>query len=162
MENDSANELYIRHAKLTDVDLIFEWSNDEKVREQSFDSDVISYESHCEWFKNQLDNKNALTYIIEFENKPASLVRIHVNASNATIGVLIAEEFRGKGLARICIRTGVAEYFKTNSSPILAFIKKQNIASIKSFEKAGFSFLRDEKINQIDSVTYKIIKAVNL
>lgn len=153
-----ATKLHIRQAKLTDVDLIFEWSNDQLVREQSFTSDAISYVSHCEWFNNKLTDKTAFIYILEADNKPASLVRIDVKTNNATIGVSIGKEFRGKGLGSASIRKGVAEYFKIQSLPILASIKKQNIASIKSFEKAGFCYLRDEEINQIDSVVYQIIK----
>jgi RimJ/RimL family protein N-acetyltransferase len=153
-----ANQLHLRQAKLTDVDLIFEWSNDQLVRQQSFNSDVIVYEPHCEWFTHKLNDKNSLLSILESDNKPASFLRIDIKVNNATIGVLTAPEFRGKGLASVFIQKGVAEYFKSNSLPILASIKKQNIASIKSFEKAGFSYLRDEEINQIDSVVYQIIK----
>jgi UDP-2,4-diacetamido-2,4,6-trideoxy-beta-L-altropyranose hydrolase len=157
-ENNLATKLHIRQAQLTDVDLVFAWSNDQLVRDQSFHSDVISYVPHCEWFKNKLADKNALIYIVEADGKPASILRIDVKTNNAVIGVVIGKEFRGKGLGSISINKGVAEYFKVNSLPILASIKKQNIASIKSFEKAGFSYLRDEKINQIDSVVYQVIK----
>lgn len=153
-----ANQLHLREAKLTDVDLIFEWSNDQLVREQSFNSDIIVYEPHCDWFTHKLNDKNSLLYILESDNRPASFLRIDVKTDNATIGVLIAQQFRGKGLASVSISKGVADYFKFNSLPILASIKKQNIASIKSFEKAGFSYLRDAEINQIDSVVYQIIK----
>jgi UDP-2,4-diacetamido-2,4,6-trideoxy-beta-L-altropyranose hydrolase len=158
-ENNLATKLHIRQAKLTDIDLIFEWSNDQLVREQSFHSDVISYVPHCEWFKNKLTDKTALIYIVEADGEPASMLRIDVKTNNAVIGVVIGKEFRGEGLASISISKGVAEYFKSNSLPILASIKKQNIASIKAFKKAGFSYLRDEKINQIDSVVYQMIKA---
>jgi RimJ/RimL family protein N-acetyltransferase len=151
-------KLHIRQAKLTDVDLIFEWSNDQLVREQSFHSDVISYVPHCEWFKNKLGDKTASIYIVEADGKPASMLRIDEKTDNAVIGVVIGKEFRGEGLASISISKGVTEYFRVNSLPILASIKKQNIASIKSFQKAGFSYLRDEKINQIDSVVYQINK----
>ncbi|GAC27159.1 GNAT family N-acetyltransferase [Brumicola pallidula] len=153
-----ANQLHLREAKLTDVDLIFEWSNDQLVREQSFNADIIVYEPHCDWFTHKLNDKNSLLYILESDNRPASFLRIDVKTDNATIGVLIAQQFRGKGLASVSISKGVADYFKFNSLPILASIKKQNIASIKSFEKAGFSYLRDAEINQIDSVVYQIIK----
>jgi RimJ/RimL family protein N-acetyltransferase len=149
----------MRQAKLTDVDLVFEWSNDQLVREQSFHSDVISYVPHCEWFDNKLTDKAAFIYILEADEKPASMLRIEIKTNHAVIGVVIGKKFRGQGLGSISISRGVAEYFKANSLPILASIKKQNIASIKSFEKAGFSYLRDEKIKQIDSVVYRIIKA---
>ena len=35
-------------------------------------------------------------------------------------------------------------------------IKKENIASVKSFEKAGYTFYSKEKVNNIDSYIYKL------
>lgn len=158
MKSDLAKQLNIRRAQLSDVDLIFELSNDALSREQSFNSAAIVYESHCDWFKNKLKDESCFAYIIEFENEVVSFVRIEINCHDAVIGIVINKKFRGKGLGSACIRIGLAEYFNAHDFPVLAFIKNQNMASIKAFEKAGFCFLRNEKINEIDSAVYKINK----
>ena len=51
---------------------------------------------------------------------------------------------------------GAKDYFKINELPIFASIKKENIASIKSFKKAGYNFLKEEEINGVESVVYQL------
>lgn len=150
------NNLQIRKAKLADADLLFEWTNDELVRKQSFSSDIISYENHCQWFQNRIKDENSLFFIIEENKIPAGLVRFDIDNEVATIGISIDKDFRGKGLGRDIIVLGAQSYFNENEFPILASIKNENVASIKSFEKAGFSFFKNDKINGIESVIYQL------
>jgi len=151
-------QLKIRNATPSDVDLIFDWANDELVRKQSFTSADIDYDTHREWFSNKLEDENSLIFIIEAQEIPASIVRFEIGDRSATIGVSIAKEFRGKGFAVTTINMGVDAYFNSYNLTILASIKPENIASIKSFKKAGFEFLKEEKINGIESVTYQLTK----
>lgn len=148
--------MQIRKAKLADADLLFEWTNDELVRKQSFSSDIISYENHCQWFQNRIKDENSLFFIIEENKIPAGLVRFDIDNEVATIGISIDKDFRGKGLGRDIIVLGAQSYFNENEFPILASIKNENVASIKSFEKAGFSFFKNDKINGIESVIYQL------
>lgn len=150
------NNLQIRKANLSDVDLIYKWTNDELVRKQSFSSEEIPYESHCEWFRKKIEDKNSLFFIIGLDNIPVGVVRFDVNDEGSTIGISIDKEFRGKGLGNGIIKIGVQSYFKENEFPILASIKKTNGASIKSFEKAGFYYLKEEVINGVESVVYQL------
>ena len=57
-----------------------------------------------------------------------------------------------------CISNAAKYYFKTNSSPIFAYIKKSNKASIHSFKRAGYAFLRQEEIKGHPSVVYQLQK----
>jgi len=148
-------QLICRKAQAEDVELLYKWSNDDLVRKQSFNTERIPFESHCKWFEGKLKDQNTLIYIMEIEAEPASVVRFEIGDENTVIGISISAAFRGKGLGKNLIMEGVDEYFKKNKLPVVASIKKDNIASIKSFEKAGFSFLKEEIINNIDSVVYQ-------
>lgn len=152
------SNLQIRKAKLTDVDLLFRWTNDELVRQQSFSSEVIPYENHCQWFQRKMGDKNSFFFIIEKEEKEVGLVRFDISDEAATIGISIDKEFRGKGLGAEIINLGVHTYFMENDFPILASIKKANLASVKSFEKAGFQYFKDELLGGVDSVVYQLKK----
>ena len=48
------------------------------------------------------------------------------------------------------------KYFETFSKPILAYIKESNIASLKTFKKAGFIFLKKDFVNKFPCVVYKL------
>ncbi|MBL4669670.1 MAG: GNAT family N-acetyltransferase [Flavobacteriales bacterium] len=148
--------LTIRKALADDVELLYKWSNDELVRKQSFNSNKISFETHCKWFEGKLKDKKSLMYIVEVGSIPASVVRFDIAEENTVIGISISTDYRGKGLGGNSIKIGLEEYFLVNNLPVLASIKKDNIASIKSFEKAGFVFLKDELINGVVSVIYQI------
>jgi UDP-2,4-diacetamido-2,4,6-trideoxy-beta-L-altropyranose hydrolase len=148
----------IRKAKFEDVDILYIWSNDALVRKQSFISDKIPYDSHCEWFKSKLVSKNTIIFIVEFNQDSVGVVRFESNDKNTTVGISIDEKYRGKGFSKKMLNIGVKAYFKENDLPVLASIKKDNIASIKSFEKAGFVLLKEEAINGVESLIYKIEK----
>ena len=154
-------QLEIRNAELSDVDVIYKWSHDDLVRKQSYNSGNISYDTHCEWFKNKLADKNALIFIIETQGVPTGMVRFDIVNEMATIGISVDKNYRREGLAAAAINMAVNEYFSANNFPIQASIKEGNIASVKSFEKAGFTYLRKEEINGAESVVYQLEKTNN-
>ena len=151
-------KLTIRKAESKDVDLLYNWSNDELVRKQSFTSNSIPYSTHCKWFNGKLESNRSFIFIVETDKNPVGIVRFESEEESSTIGISIDKLFRGKGLGSEMIKIGVNEYFKEKELPILASIKKDNMASIKSFEKAGFSYLRNEKINAVEGVVYQLKK----
>lgn len=153
-----SNKLEIRKAVASDVDLLFNWTNDELVRRHSFSSELIPYESHCNWYQKKIKDENSMFFIIQQDNTPAGLVRFDIEEGTATIGVSIDKNFRGKGLGAKIIALGVESYFNEKELPILASIKNENVASIKSFKKAGFSFFKNDVINDVESVVYQLKK----
>tara|TARA_Y100000385_G_scaffold271318_1_gene311161 strand:+ start:239 stop:658 length:420 start_codon:yes stop_codon:yes gene_type:complete len=134
--------LAIRRALPGDVKLLYNWSNDILVRSQSFNSDKISFEMHSKWFEGKLKDQQALIYIVEADAIPAVLVRFDISLKRTVIGLVVSKDYRGKGLGAKAIKICLNEYFRTHDLPVLASIKKDNIASIKSFQKAGFVFLK--------------------
>lgn len=152
------HNLQVRKCRLTDLQLIFDWSNDPLVRSQSFNQEEILLENHIKWFKNKLQNKNSLLLINEYDNIPAGLVRLDIEKDKTTIGVLIDSLYRGKGLSSIMLIKSTLYYFETFDKPINAFIKKSNKLSIRAFEKAGFEFLKYTVVNKIPTVLYKLEK----
>ena len=150
------NYIEARDACDNDMDLVFEWSNDELVRSQSFNSAPILYDKHKEWFTSKLNSHNSLMFINEYHTKPIGLVRFELEKENSTVGVLVSKEMRGKGLSSLILIKSLAKYFSNNNIPVFAYIKKTNQASVRAFEKAGFSFSHDTLINEIPTFVYKI------
>lgn len=145
-----------RKATKNDVQLLFDWSNDTLTRQNSYQSEKINFSDHKKWFHNKINDKNSLLLIGAIKNNPIGLVRFDAKEENSTIGITIDKNFRGKKLAPKLLIEASKVYFKEFSKPVLAYIKKENIASVKSFEKAGFTYYKEEKINQIDSYVYKL------
>jgi len=143
-----------RKAESKDMELIFNLSNDQTTRENSFSSALIDIEAHKIWFEKKLIDQNTTILIAELENKILGIVRFEEKEEYDVIGILVAEEFRGNGLAEILISNTTNQYIKKNCRRILAFIKSQNLASIKSFKNAGYKFLKKNQIQGQNCLIY--------
>jgi len=63
-------------------------------------------------------------------------------------GITLAPASRGKGIADKILALGLQEFSKYHSDDIIAFIKKENIGSVKIFERNGFKLLEDGAIKK--------------
>jgi RimJ/RimL family protein N-acetyltransferase len=135
--------LTFRKANILDTKLYFDWANDSKVREQSYNSNTIDFEKHKKWFESKINDSSSLMLVFQNEKKlNIGQIRIYIeNEKEALIGVSIASEQRGKGYAKDMLK--MASDFFLNSNPtftINAYIKESNLSSRFAFEKAGFEF----------------------
>ena len=145
-----------RAADKSDLQRTFEWASDEMVRKNSYHSEPITIKKHTNWFLNKIVNENTLFLIVLVNNRPAGIVRYENDSTEAVVGILIGKEYRGQNLASHILSKSAPIYFEKFEKPILAFIKKQNIASIKSFEKAGYTFSEEKEILGHQSYVYKL------
>ena len=148
----------IREANDSDTKLIFNWSNDPFVRAQSFYSNAIEFENHKKWFKEKLQNDNSFLLINKFGENNIGLVRFELENDKCTVGILIDEKFRGKGFSSLMLINSSTYYFNRFLTPIFAHIKESNTASIRSFEKAGFSFFNKIEVNGFNTLVFKLQK----
>jgi RimJ/RimL family protein N-acetyltransferase len=146
-----------RKANVSDLLLYFEWTNDADVREQSFQNDIISLDNHTTWFNNKLLDSNCVMLVFENELKiPIGQIRFQKeNDSAFVIGISVAKEQRGKGYASILLTQSSNYFLEENPEKIInAYIKENNIGSILSFKKAGFSLANELIIEGNKSVLY--------
>lgn len=147
--------LSFRKATHADMMLYFEWANDEDVRRQSYHSDTISLESHKEWYYKKINDGNSLMLLFENEARvPVGQVRFQKeNEKVYVIGISVAKEFRGKGLAGTILLMA-SDHFLTifPGITIYAYIKIANTQSVRSFTKAGFVFAKNVIIENSESV----------
>lgn len=155
----NSNMIRFRKAIPEDVHLFFEWANEETVRENSFNQDEIKFEDHVKWFSEKLRSpRNLILVFLDAGNVPVGQVRYSFDDKQATIGIVIAKEQRGKGYAKPML-VMADEYFHElyPSKPIYAYIKLSNQASYKSFLGAGYTFLGTMLYNNKDE-SYKLVK----
>ena len=115
---------------------VFDLSNDDLVRQNSIHHEKIKWENHVEWFKNRITKTNEPFYIVEDDNKNfIGQVRIDKKFGENVISISITKKYRGLGLASEIIKEAVE---KSKLQSATAYVYKNNVSSIKSFEKAGF------------------------
>ena len=143
----------VRAAEEKDSLDIYEWRNDELTRQMSHTTDLVEWEGHSKWFAASLKNESRLLAICEEveSTSKVAVVRFDVVNDRALISISLSPSMRGKGLAKGCLSKSII-FFKSlfpNVSYIDAKIKSVNTASKRSFEAAGFVFIKE-----LDDVLY--------
>lgn len=140
-----------RKATKQDLDLYFSWANDIDTRNNSFNSQLVDYQEHTNWFLKKIEDKKALLLVFENEeNIPIGQVRIEQKPNENIIGISIDKSFRGLGLAVPMLESACKIFFETfQEKSINAYIKKTNLASLNSFKRVGFEIIDELLINQV-------------
>jgi len=149
--------LTIRPCDMNDVDAVFEMANDPIVRNSSYHSEKITYDVHVNWFKSKLDNPDSFLYSLEMGKEMAGFVRFDIDGEHAVIGLIVMEAFRGQRLASPMLVIACEKFHESHRLPILAYIKKSNMVSSKSFKRANFEFVRDEIIEDHPSAVFTLL-----
>lgn len=151
----TGRELQLRHARESDCKLLFDWANDPAARAASFHSASIRLEEHRRWFAEKLNNPLSLIYIGEDCSpnvagqdataqeaacpRPVGQVRFQLDGNSAVISVGVAPEFRGKGWGATLVSFATRAVARNRLiDRVDAFVKPQNAASIRLFQKTGF------------------------
>ncbi|MEO5998766.1 MAG: GNAT family N-acetyltransferase [Chitinophagaceae bacterium] len=127
----------LRRASSGDKKLLFDWVNEEEVRNNSINTKSISFEEHESWFNKKLNCPDCGIYIFEIKAVPAGVIRFDFNEiDNAwEIGYSIAKNFRGNGLGKVIIVEGMK---LLNHLPVIGYVKEENKKSQAIFNSLGF------------------------
>jgi UDP-2,4-diacetamido-2,4,6-trideoxy-beta-L-altropyranose hydrolase len=152
----------LRSAGSTDAKLLYEWANDKKARLLSFNTDPIPWEEHQQWLKQKLKDNNTWIFIAENHlGSPIGQIRFDGKDDYYQISYSLDKKFRGLGLGKALLKTGLktiqANIHKT--ARMQGSVKNDNVASKISFEKCGFSSIKNNSGITIgsDRVVYQLL-----
>ncbi|MFT2008781.1 UDP-2,4-diacetamido-2,4,6-trideoxy-beta-L-altropyranose hydrolase [Pontibacter sp. 13R65] len=136
------SQVTLRNVMEEDMLVIFDWSNDPEVRRRSFNSKPIPLEGHKTWFNLKLKQKDAYLYIAEVNGVAAAHIRFEVAETIGVVSYMISREFRGKGLGHSVLLKGIKKLLEQRPTitNIEGLVQKDNQASVRAFEKAGFEY----------------------
>jgi len=133
-------QITIRRAVAEDCDPMNQWRNAEETRRFIFDDNPIPLEAHRSWFYRTLQDADRVLLVGEIDGRPVGVLRYDFSASEARISVYLVPGGQGKGVGSQLIRCGsrwIRENFPDIKS-INAEIFKENVASLRAFESAGY------------------------
>lgn len=142
----------LRAAQADDCDLLWNWVNDPEVRAASFSSRPIIREDHVRWFEQKLQDTGCSIFIAtDSGNAAFGQVRFEkINKENATIGVSISKENRGRSYSRALLTLSVEKAFHDPDLKFIhAFIKGENERSLRAFADAGFTQVATEEMGTV-------------
>jgi RimJ/RimL family protein N-acetyltransferase len=133
-------QIGLRAATESDCRKFWELRNESAARAASFDSSVISYETHQIWFAKRLADPNTKLFVVlHGKGEEIGYVRFEIAGSEAEISVSLDKEFRGKGLGAAAIRAGCEHVMRElKVERIIAHVRCDNPASAAAFKKVGF------------------------
>lgn len=136
-----AATLRLRPVTEADAELLWGWANDSATRAASFTSDPIPWETHRTWLRSQLRDRRARLYLgLDGDRLPIGIVRFGPDDGDATISVTVAPGARGRGYGTTLISLGCeALLAERPATPVHAYIKPDNVASLRAFSDAGFA-----------------------
>lgn len=134
-------EFEIKLATINDMKDVFDLSNDELVRANSFNQEKIEWKNHQIWFKKKLNDQNCIFYIIrDSEQNLVSQSRFDkISSTECDISISVAPLFRGKGYGAKILKLASEKITSEQGvKKINAYVKIVNEASKIIFEKAGY------------------------
>ena len=143
-----------RKATLEDAELIFDWANDASVRANSFQTEPISWDNHLQWYTQALQTTAITMWIYSIDHIPAAQIRLTAEGATVTISYSVASDFRGQGigtwlLQHCCLLTTLE---MPHIELMQGWVKKENIASLKAFERSGFTVSEERE----DRILFKL------
>jgi RimJ/RimL family protein N-acetyltransferase len=150
------NQIILRVAKITDEKILFDWANDTVVRNNAINKETIEWETHQKWFSKKLSSPDTIMLIAEIDNVPIGQIRFDYEMNRYLIDYSIGKAFRGKSFGYQIVKQGI-EFVNKVSKPkkFEAWVKPENIASKRVFEKMGFKFIYEFKIEEITLLVYQ-------
>lgn len=124
-----------------DMKAVFDLSNDDFVRRHSLHEEKIEWIAHQRWFQDKIADKDCDFFI--FESPEGEMIG-QVRVDRSVVSISLAVQFRGRGLGSRILRTinGLS-----TARTKTAYVRKDNIASLKTFCNAGYRIVGEKIMN---------------
>lgn len=120
-------------------------------------SDIVPWESHEKWFSKALNDSNRHFYVGKLGDNLAGVIRfdkLENTDQTYDVSINIAPNNRGKGIGKRLLSKALERFLQDviDANTIIAEIKKENIASTRTFLSAGFQ--EEESSNQMNKYVF--------
>ena len=133
----------LRNAERADCVDLWNWRNDPHTRLMSANRNEVSWREHEAWFERSLTLPTRSIWIAESGIEKCGMVRfdrVDDNPKAWEISIAINTRFRGRGLgARVLTLACAIFEERQRMSTLRAKVRHGNIASLRIFERCGFS-----------------------
>jgi UDP-2,4-diacetamido-2,4,6-trideoxy-beta-L-altropyranose hydrolase len=149
--------LRIRGALLEDLELLFEWANDPVTRANSYSTAPIDHETHVHWFQQALNDPGVSIFIVEEDGVSIAQIRFSITSDGGMISFSVSPGSRGKGLSKhvLALGTNRIKAHHPDLRRVFGYVRKDNIPSVRAFERAGFTAVAEEPVHGVLSLRFE-------
>lgn len=136
-------DIYLRNAEPIDCDKVFNWRNHPSIRRFSLDPNELDYASHKQWFHQVLRDESHILLIAVQDGEDVGVIRFDLDAEKecTNLNIYVRPDKQNQGIGTKMMEAG--EIWLRRNKPfikkIIATVSRKNLASLKLFQKAGFS-----------------------
>jgi UDP-2,4-diacetamido-2,4,6-trideoxy-beta-L-altropyranose hydrolase len=145
----------LKRVSQEDIELLYKWTNDPNVRSMSVNAEPVLWENHVNWFNKNFVNPNTWMFIFSDKEIPVGVIRFDHNNGTYTLSYSVASEFRNMGYGKRMVGLGIQ---KIDKGIILAYVKPENISSVKIFLSQGFTQMEDHDEQNNPILKFILIK----
>lgn len=124
------------------IKLIYNWRNQQFIREVMYNSELIKWENHLNWFHSVLTNNQKYLKILYYNNIPYGLANFQMTNANANVGewgFYIGEKESPKGMGTVLAYKMLEFLFEElNVRKVCAEVIDFNETSLHFHKKVGF------------------------
>ena len=151
-------DLELRGAEEEDSMLYFDWANDPSVRENSFNSEIISWKTHENWFQSKLIDPHCYLGVLEANGLPVGQIRFDIEGESALINYSLDRLVRGRRWSSHLLCLGAKLLSETKVKRLRAKVKRENAASRLALLRSGFQKVPIEPLNQPRNIdTFQVL-----
>lgn len=129
----------LRRATMSDAPMLLAWRNDALTRAMSLSTAEVTPEEHAQWLSKSIDMPGRALRVAVLDDMPIGQVRLdRASAGAFVLSITVAPEQRGRGLATAILAAAENEARELGATLLVAQIRPENHASIRTFKSAGF------------------------
>ncbi len=129
----------IRPAGPADCQWLWQWRNEESVREASFNPTPIAFADHQRWFADRLADPSSALFVVMADGREVGYVRFDLEGEEARVSVALAPEARGHGYGPAALQAALRAFkARRPGCRVVALIRSDNARSEAAFRRAGF------------------------
>ena len=125
------------------LQLIYNWRNQQFIRELMFNSDILEWENHAKWFRGVLKDEQKYVKILYYNDVPYGLANFQMTDSLSNVGewgFYIGEQKAPKGMGTVLAYKMLEFLFEQlNIRKVCAQVIDYNEVSLHFHKKIGFS-----------------------
>ncbi len=145
-----SDKILLRPLQLSDLDFLFEIENNKEHWKYGTENKQYTKEELTNYIANakqDIATARQFRFVIDLKNTPIGFIDLFdYTANSAGVGVIIAKNYRRRGLAKEALHLLSIYSFETlNLKRLDCNIEKDNLASIKLFTSFGFELEREKK-----------------
>jgi L-amino acid N-acyltransferase YncA len=147
------SNVQLRKAQSEDVDILFRWLNDPvNIAAKLATTVPVPYETHCAWFHKRLEDENSCIWIATLKLTDIGQARVQLNSEcELEVDIYVDPDNRGQGIASSILSELARKCALTwPTTPLVAVIRNENLASMALFARAGY------KMSEIEAEFRKV------